>query len=277
MTATSPATRIVRSGDVDLHVSDTGAGPAVLLLHGFPDSRRMWDGVRDELVASGHRVIAFDQRGFGDSTAPVGVRHYAFDDLVGDAVAVIADARIEGPLTVVGHDWGALIGWGLCLARPDLVARHVAVSVGHPSSYRSSGLAQKARGWYVGGFMLVGITEWAYARRDFALMRWHIAAHPDRDGVARDFRRPGRITAGLNWYRRNLAAIFTRRWPDCRVPTLGIWSTGDAYLVERQMTGSQSRMQAEWDYARIEGAGHWVPMEQPRRVAELIAGWAAKS
>ena len=273
----SADTRIVRSGDVELHVTDRGSGPAVLLLHGFPDSRRMWDGVRDELVASGHRVIIFDQRGFGESSAPAGRRRYAFDDLVADAATVVADASIEGPLTVAGHDWGALVSWGLCLARPELVARHVAVSVGHPTSYRKAGAAQKARGWYVGSFQLVGLAEWAYSRRDFAGLRWLLDRHPDQDGFVRDFSRPGRFTAGLNWYRRNLAAIFTRRWADCRVPTLGVWSSGDKYLVEQQMTGSQQRMQAEWEYVRIDGAGHWVPMEQPRRVAELIAGWAAKA
>jgi pimeloyl-ACP methyl ester carboxylesterase len=235
----------------------------------------MWDGVRDALVASGHRVIAFDQRGYGESSAPAGRGAYAIDTLVEDATAVIADAHLDGPLTVVGHDWGAIVGWVLCLSRPELVARHVAVSVGHPTSYRAAGLGQKARGWYIGSFQLVGLAEWVYSRRDFALLRALLDRHPDQAGVVRDLSRPGRFTAGLNWYRRNLVAIFTRRWADCTVPTLGIWSSGDRYLVEGQMTGSRARMAAEWEYVRIDGAGHWVPMEQPQRVAELIAGWAA--
>lgn len=65
-----------------------------------------------------------------------------------------------------------------------------------------------------------------------------------------------------------------RRWGARRVPTLGIFPTGVALFTEPQMTRSEQYMAADWEYVRIVGAGHYVPIEQPERIAELIAGWS---
>ncbi|MCK9249918.1 MAG: alpha/beta fold hydrolase [Solirubrobacteraceae bacterium] len=269
-------TRTVTTSDgVRLPVEVAGEGPTVLLLHGFPDDRRMWDPVADRLVASGHRVVRYDQRGLGDADAPVGRHHYRFDRIVEDAVEVLGVVGDGAPVTVVGHDWGALISWGLSIARPDLVARHVAVSVGHPRSYRASGLEQKWRGLYTIAFQAVGLVERILLARDgLALRRW-ARSHPHLDRAVAHLSRPGRLTAGINWYRANLALVFLRRWRDCAVPTLGVHGTGDVYLTERQITGSARFVDAEWAYVRVVGARHWVPVERPDEIAGLIARWAA--
>jgi pimeloyl-ACP methyl ester carboxylesterase len=193
----------VQSGEVTLNVTDAGEGPPVLLLHGFPDSLHMWDGVVPHLVAAGYRVVAYDQRGFGESSAPAGRRHYAIDAIVQDALEVIAACELGGPLTVVGHDWGAAISWCLASWHPELVARHVAISVGHPVAFRHGGIAQKLRSWYIVFFQLVGLSEWVLSRRNFAFMRWFLDSHPEPERFLRDVSRHGRLTAGLNWYRRN--------------------------------------------------------------------------
>ena len=104
-------------------------------------------------------------------------------------------------------------------------------------------------------------------------MRHWLRQHPDADGCVRDLARPGRLTAGLNWYRANLLPTVFRSWPQCRVPTLGIWSSVDHCLAEDQMLRSARRMAAPWRYERIEGAGHWLPHERPERVAELALDW----
>lgn len=274
MSASEPQARTVSLGEIELNVSERGAGQPVLLLHGFPDSLRMWDGVAQRLEAEGFRVVAYDLRGFGGSSAPRGRRHYTSAAAVADAVGVIEALGLPAPLTVVGHDWGALHSWFLCLARPDLVARHVAIAVGHPLAYRQAGLGQKLKGWYVAAFQLPGVAEWLLSRHDFAAMRRFTAAHPDPQRWVSDMSRPGRLTAGISWYRGEALSFFTRRWPSCRVPTLGMFSTGDPYLVERQMTESRRHMAADWEYVRFDGAGHWLPNEQPAAVAELIGRWA---
>jgi pimeloyl-ACP methyl ester carboxylesterase len=265
-------------GDVRLNVADVGEGPAVLLLHGFPDSLGMWDGVRERLLAAGLRVIAYDLRGFGESSAPAGRRHYVIDAVVGDAIGVIEASCAAGALTVVGHDWGALISWCLCVVRPDLVARHVAISVGHPLAYRHAGIEQKLRSWYALAFQVPGIPERVASARDWTMMRLLAGGHPQLDRAIAEMARPGRLTAGLNYYRANGSAIVrSGTFGSCSVPTLGIYSTRDPYLTERQMTGSERYLSGEWAYERIDDAGHWIPLEQPGRIAELIARWALRA
>lgn len=271
-----PTQRVPIEAGVELEVMDSGNGRPVLLLHGFSDSLTMWNGVAKHLVAAGHRVIAYDQRGFGLSSAPAKRRDYALDRIVQDAVDVLSKLGVNDPVTVVGHDWGAIVSWALCLSKPELVRRHVAISAGHPAAARTAGLGQARRNFYLPGFMIVGLAEWALSRREFSLQRRLGATHPNLDGAIADLARPGRMTAALNWYRKNLVVLATRRWGRCRVPTRGVLGTDDAYFGEKQMTNSKRYMDADWDYVRIEGAGHYVPIEQPERVAELIDSWAAR-
>lgn len=263
--------------NVQLAVVDSGEGPPILLLHGFPDSQAMWDGVTEHLVAAGHRVIAYDQRGYGASSAPIGQHHYAIDRIVQDAADVLNVLGVGEPVTVVGHDWGAFVSWALCLSRPEIVGRHVAISAGHPSALRAVGVEQIRKAFFVPGLLVPGFAERALAFRDFTLWRRLCSTHPDLDRVTADMARDGRLTAALGWYRQNAVTIATRRWSACRVPTLGIFSTDDAHLVEEQMVRSKEHMAAAWDYVKIDGAGHWLPLERSEELAALIAGWAASS
>src|SRR5947209_485199 len=107
------ATRMVDADGVKLRVVDEGEGEAVLLLHGFPDSARLWRNQIPALVAAGFRVLAPDLRGFGGSDRPEGVEQYDIQRVLGDLAAVLEDARVERA-RVVGHDWGAFVAW--CLA-----------------------------------------------------------------------------------------------------------------------------------------------------------------
>jgi pimeloyl-ACP methyl ester carboxylesterase len=263
----------VTIGEVTLNVERRGSGPAVLLLHGFPDTIRMWCDVAPRLAAAGHEVIAVDQRGCGDSDAPVGRRHYGIDLLVDDVAGLLRVLDVTGPVHVMGHDWGSVVAWCLAMTRPELVRSVVAISVGHPRAYALAGLEQKRKGLYTLGWQFPGLAERWLTVNDWARMRHWLRDHPDPDACLRDLSRPGRLTAGLNWYRANLLPTLARSWPPCRVPVLGLWSGGDHCLAEDQMADSSRRMAADWRYERIERAGHWFPLEQPERVAELAVAW----
>ncbi|KAM0885273.1 hypothetical protein ACQ4PT_030443 [Festuca glaucescens] len=129
---------------VRLHVAEAGPedGPAVLLVHGFPD---LWYGWRHQmaaLAARGFRAVAPDLRGYGDSDVPPAKDSYTTFHLVGDLVALIADLG-QPQVFVAGHDWGANVAWQLCLLRPDLVRALVNLSVAyHPR--RSEGTPLQA-------------------------------------------------------------------------------------------------------------------------------------
>jgi pimeloyl-ACP methyl ester carboxylesterase len=220
-------------------------------------------------------VIAPDQRGFGASDAPQAVRDYRLEHIVADSIAVLDRLCPGTAVNVIGHDWGAVVAWCLAMTHPGRVRAQVAVSVGHPREYALGGLEQKRKGLYTVGWQARGLAErWLLHDGGAGLRRW-ARRHPGIEQCVRLMSRPGRLTAGLNWYRANLLDVLFSRWPRCAVPTLGIWSTGDHFLAEDQMQRSSRRMDARWQYSRIDGAGHWLPLEQPQRLNELATGWFA--
>jgi pimeloyl-ACP methyl ester carboxylesterase len=88
-----------------------------------------------------------------------------------------------------------------------------------------------------------------------------------------DLSRPGRLTAGLNWYRANFLALMRTRFLDCTVPVMGVYSTGDQALVEEQMINSEKYVKNQWQYERIDNCGHWIPTERPELLANLLLEW----
>ena len=259
-------------GDLTFAVQDEGDGPAVVLLHGFPDSHALWRHQTGALLDAGYRVIAPDLRGFGESSKPAEVERYGVLDLVGDVFGILDSLEVQRA-HVVGHDWGSALAWAAAAFAPDRVDHLVALSVGHPSAFGDAGFVQRQKSWYMLLFQFEGIAEQWLSANDFANMRaW--AHHPDIDQVTIDLARPGALTAALNWYRANL---HPRTWlepplvfPQVTAPTMGVWSSGDFALDEAGMLGSQRFIDGEWRYERIEGAGHWMQLEAPDEVSALL-------
>src|SRR4051812_17571879 len=98
-------------GVTDLSIDVEGDGRPILLLHGLPDRAALWREVTPQLLEAGRRVIAPDQRGCGASRAPAERKAYRLDRLVRDAVDVLNALDVREPVDVVGHDWGAMVGW----------------------------------------------------------------------------------------------------------------------------------------------------------------------
>ena len=121
----------IDSGGVDIHVEVTGEGQPVVLLHGFPDSGRLWDRQVETLSSAGFRVIVPDLRGYGTSGKPATVEEYSLLFVAGDVLAVLDHLGVERA-HVVGHDWGAALAWTMASLIPDRVDHLVALSVGHP-------------------------------------------------------------------------------------------------------------------------------------------------
>ncbi|MCL6417721.1 alpha/beta fold hydrolase [Aestuariirhabdus sp. Z084] len=272
--ATSRPQKLAVRG-LHFNVVDQGQGKPILLLHGFPDSLTIWEPITPYLLAAGYRVIAFDQRGFGDTDAPIGKIHYRIQQIVDDIPALLDQLDIHQPIQVMGHDWGSVIGWCLACFYPDRVQSLVAVSVGHPTCYGRAGLEQKiSKGLYTLWFQFPKLTEW-YLLRGGGFKRW-LREQQDLSKVLPPMQRAGRLTAALNWYRANLLPILLSRWPRCSRPTLGVWSDQDPYLTEAQMCQSERYVDAEWRYLKIEQCGHWIPQEQPALLAKAAIDWFAE-
>jgi pimeloyl-ACP methyl ester carboxylesterase len=263
----------MRGDGVTLAVLDEGEGTPVLLLHGFPDSSRLWRHQVPALVGAGMHVLAPDLRGFGESDRPDGVQAYAVRHSVTDIVAILDELEIEHA-RVVGHDWGAAVAWALAAYVPARVERLVVLSVGHPNLYRQPSLEQRQKGWYQLLFQFEGVAEELVRRDDWKLFRQQLDGAGDVDRYLSDLARPGALTAALNWYRANAAPAQelerTRPFPTVAASTMGLWSSGDRYLTEESMQGSAEHVTGLWRYERIEGASHWLQLDQPERVNELL-------
>lgn len=120
--------RIVATRGVELRVLDAGAGPPVVLAHGFPELSYSWRHQLPVLAEQGYRVLAPDQRGYGRSTCPPRVEDFDIECLTGDLIALLDDIGAERGV-FVGHDWGAILVWNLALLAPERVAGVVGISV----------------------------------------------------------------------------------------------------------------------------------------------------
>jgi pimeloyl-ACP methyl ester carboxylesterase len=257
---------------IELDVHGDEGGPAVLLLHGFPDERSLWRHQVPALTGRGFRVVVPDQRGFGASDKPPEVEAYSLPFLVGDVLAVLDGLGIERA-HVVGHDWGAAVAWVTASLVPDRVDHLAALSVGHPASFRTAGLAQREKSWYMLLFQFVGVAEQWLSEDGFRNMaEW--SQHPDMDAVIGRLKEDGALTAALNWYRANLPPESLvggpPALPPIAAPTMGVWSDGDMALTERSMTGSADQVAGPWRYERIAGSGHWIPLEAPDALNALL-------
>ena len=269
----------IRANGLTHYVRDSGAENATpaILLHGFPDSADVWNAVTPALLEEGYRVIAPDLRGFGRTemaprTADYDIATGAVPDILG-----IIDHLKLGKAHIVGHDFGAPVAWALAAHAREHFLSLTALSVGHPRAYLAAGMQQKLMSWYIVMHQARGLCEWLYKRDDWALLRKHWSAHGDINAAIALLARPGRLTAGLNWYRANFAlrriaemAKAPKGDDIVRIPTMGVWSDGEKYLAEDQMTGSARFVEAHWRYERIEGASHWIPYEAPDRLAALL-------
>jgi pimeloyl-ACP methyl ester carboxylesterase len=261
--------------NVDLHGPEDGN--PVLLLHGFPDTGRLWAKQIEPLTEAGFRLIVPDQRGYGRSDKPAEVDAYNIVLLASDPIAILDQVGIE-KAHVVGHDWGAAVAWAMAALAPHRVDRLVALSVGHPLSFAAAGFEQREKSWYMLLFQFEGIAEQWLSADDWANFRqW--GHHPDADEVIAELEANGSLTPGLNWYRANLHPRTLieppLQLPEITVPTMGIWSTADLALTEQQMTGSSEFVTAPWRYERLEGPGHWMQWEAPDRVNPLILSFLA--
>ncbi len=265
-------------GGLEIFVTEHGPkdGTPILMLHGFPDSARLWRKQVPPLVDAGYRVIAPDLRGFGRSGRPEKVADYGLRKMAADQMAVLDDLGIR-EAHVVGHDWGSALAWYLALSVPDRVRTLTALSVGHPTAFADAGFRQREKSWYMLLFQFEGVAEKWLADDDWAGLRRWTGNHPEADQWVEDLSRPGALTSALNIYRANMPpANFVGSpptLPPVEVPTMVIWSSGDMALLESQMTGSAQHVAGEWRYHRIDGASHWIPLDAPDEFNSLLMDW----
>jgi pimeloyl-ACP methyl ester carboxylesterase len=278
----------IQAGPLRFEVATAG-DPAskklALLLHGFPECAFSWRHQLPFLAARGYRVWAPNQRGYGNSPMPRGVRSYRVDELVND-VAHLIDASGATEVHLAGHDWGALVAWEFAMRRPRPIQRLAIFNVPHPTRLREelrSNWRQRRRSLYVAFFQLPWIPEWMLRRKNAALIDQAfrgMAVDKSRfpDEVLAVYRanalRPGGATAMLNWYRAAGRSVGDARAPAplIDVPTLMVWGEEDRALG-KELTVGTDRYVKDLTLRYLPRVSHWVQQEAPERVNEIWGAW----
>lgn len=275
----------VSNGDVELFVRVAGPddAPVLVLLHGWPDSGRGWLRVAP-LLADRFRLLIPDNRGFGRSSMPVGTDRYRMGELVGDVAALLDWAGAERA-HLAGHDFGGAVGWacGVLLARR--LERLVVLAAPHPTRFQQVAAAnpqQLARSFYVWLLNLGPPGEALLAQQGYRpLADWVFGGSslPDeeRQAYISEWSEPGRFTAMAEWYRANFTPdLFNPdrplHLPPVQVPTRYIHAAGDLAFDPAAAGGSGEFVAAEYDEVLVD-ATHWMLIDQPQRIAELVADW----
>ncbi len=251
-------------------------GDLVVLLHGFPETSRMWLPLIERLAAEGYQVLAPDQRGYSPGARPAEEAAYAYANLVEDLFSLV-DAVGGDRFHLVAHDHGAGVGWAASATRPERLASYVAMSVPHVTAF-SQAIAededQQQRSQYISFFRQPGgVAEQALSADDFAGLRnvWSESDEAEVADYLDVFRQEGALTGALNWY-RNLnepGGGVALEVGEITTPTLLIWGNGDNAIGRRGVELGEGYMKGPYRLAELD-AGHWLIQQEPERVTKEV-------
>jgi pimeloyl-ACP methyl ester carboxylesterase len=290
--------RIALSTGVTLNVALAGdpAKPAVILLHGFPESHRTWRGLAPLLEDSFHLIMP-DQRGFAGSDRPQAVEAYKTDILVDDIFA-LADALRLGRFALVGHDWGGAIAWSAALRGDPRLTRLAIVNAPHPVIFQKTlieSAEQRAASQYISAFRTLGFEKvverqgygWFFDKTFSGHVDLATIPESERQQYLADWSQPGAFAAMLNWYRASKLVVpppgltvplpewLLKAFPRTSVPTLVIWGMKDTALLPIQLDGLDA-MVDDVTVVRLANAGHFAPWEAADEVAAALLPFLAR-
>jgi len=260
------------------------SGDLFVLLHGFPEGAESWSKQVDVLAGAGALAVAPDMRGYGLTDAPDRVEDYAMRHLVDDVVGLIASFGRRSA-HVAGHDWGAMVAWFFAIAHPEMTKSLTVLSVGHPAALADAmeDEDQQTRSRYIDLFLMEGKAERVLGEEDGRRLRGMLGgAIPPAvvNHFVRSLERPGRLTAGLNYYRANLSR--DHAWTSLRVdtpveaPTTMLWGDQDPALGRSQAESTASHVTGGFRLEVLEGAGHWLQFERPDEVGRSLVAALSK-
>ncbi|MFT5680402.1 MAG: pimeloyl-ACP methyl ester carboxylesterase [Myxococcota bacterium] len=260
--------------------------PVVVLLHGFPDFSYGWRGVIP-LLSEDYRVLAPDLRGYGETDITEG--GYEMDSLIGDVTAFI-DATTDGPVHLIAHDWGALIGWNAVMADPSRYRTWTAVNIPHPQTLAEYWLVSPEQRQYKKFYRQVrsppaprllsslSTDRMADAFYRAELVNDAVLTDEDAEHYHDLFGQRDRVWAALQYYHhslslknRDLAALRAAELP-VAVDTLVVWGGQDHYMMSPMAALSCGVVTARCESAVFEDAGHYLHWELPE---DMVTRWRA--
>ena len=307
-----PEPQFIDTNSIRMAVYEQGKGPAIILLHGFPELAYSWRHQLPALAAAGYRAIAPDQRGYGNTTAPPTVSDYSVEELIGDVHGLLDALELESAI-FIGHDWGAILLWHMAILAPDRIEKLITLNIPHfrrPPIDPITMMRQR----YGDGFYIVNFQDSDEADRVFAedtahffdvimrhkqisrqrfdslppehkvvnfirsLQQERHSGEPlllaeERDYYAAAYAKSG-FTGPINWYRN-----WTHNWqitagvdPTVAIPTLFIGAVDDVIVAPEQIEAMKPLV-TDLTIHMLEDCGHWSQQEKPVAVNRLILDW----
>lgn len=310
-----PEPYFVNTNGIRMAVYEQGSGPAVILLHGFPEIAYSWRFQLPALAQAGYRAIAPDQRGYGQSGRPPNVADYSIQQLIADTNGLLDALNLERA-TFVGHDWGALLLWQMSLLSPERIESQVILNIPFHARPPVEPI-QLMRERLGNDFYIVNFQDSDQADRTFAADPVHffnvmmrkrqvtreqfdqlppgkkvlnllatmarkqsggepLLSDAERDYFANAYTGSG-FTGPINWYRN-----WSHNWASTEgvkqmveVPTLFIGAHDDVVVAPAHIEAMRRHV-ADLEVQMIDSCGHWTQQEQPNRVNELLLGWLGR-
>lgn len=293
--------RVTLANGIELDVVDTGPrnAPALIFLHGFPESHRTW---RHQIahLSDRYRCIAPDQRGYRGSSKPQEVAAYTPDKLIGD-IFLLADALGVGSFTIIGHDWGGAIAWGIALGGQTngRVTRAVIANAPHPALFQKllyTNENQRRSSQYMRGFRDPAndalVREHGLAGILLQEVKWDRPSQmesAERDALLADWEDREAAFGMLNWYRASPVDVppldapyaLPNGWtepplPRLAIPTLVIWAMDDLALPPENLAGLDAVID-DLTVVEVRDCGHFVPWEAPEAVNAALDAFLTRT
>ena len=295
--------RLSLSTDIEMDVYAAGnpTQPAIIFLHGFPESHRTW---RHQIAAFSDRFycIAPDQRGYRGTSKPQEVSAYTADKLTADVFA-LADALDVQNFTIAGHDWGGAIAWSVALngqpgafnpAWAGRVPRAIIANAPHPYLFQRlliNDMEQRASSQYIRAFRDPAndslIREKGLTGLLTQVVKWDKPSNmeaEERAALLADWQDRDACFGMLNWYRASalvvpamdedaeIPAFAAGDFPKLNIPTLLIWAMDDLALPASNIDGIEALV-PDVTVEQVYDCGHFVIWEKPDVVNAAMAAW----
>ena len=316
MTTDFPAPQLLDTDAIRMAVYEAGDGPPVIFVHGFPELAYSWRHQLPAIAAAGYRAIAPDMRGYGGTDKPPDVGDYTVQKLIGDITGLMDKLELERAL-IVGHDWGALVGWQMCLLAPERMAGYVALNIPffkrppiNPITFMRLKLGKD---FYIVNFQDSDEADRRFAedprrfidvmmrvrrvdrsqprpkrrkREPLSLLRLLDSEEPGGDPLLTpaeldtyaDAFAAGGFTGPINWYRN-----FRHNWKSTRGVAQKVRvptlfiGAEDEIVVNRGQIEAMKPYVDDLEIVMLADCGHWSQQEKPAEVNAVLLDWMSRN